>query len=314
MVRRKWRWNVSATGHLVAGRRGAAIAIVSGDFNGDGRPDLAFTSLPVSGLSTEVPKVGNVNLQDGVGELLQVFPAGDANILLNTTPAITFTDANAAGYQRGAMAQDSIVAAFGAAMASTTAQSAALGTNLGGITVTVKDSTGTSRQADLFYVSPRQINYAMPAGTATGPATIAIANGPNTATATQQIVSVLPGVFSINGIAEAIVETFQNGAMTSSSFSFELTTSGTFAPTPIDVSAGDVFLLMYGTGIRHASSVTATVGSQSGLPVAYAGPSGYVGEDQINLQLPPSLAGAGLVNVTLTADGQTSNPVQIQIK
>jgi uncharacterized protein (TIGR03437 family) len=60
--------------------------------------------------------------------------------------------------------------------------------------------------------------------------------------------------------------------------------------------------------------VTATIGSTT-VPVAYAGAQGtFVGEDQINIQLPASLAGAGLVNVTLNVDGQTSNPVQIQIK
>jgi uncharacterized protein (TIGR03437 family) len=91
--------------------------------------------------------------------------------------------------------------------------------------------------------------------------------------------------------------------------------SGAVQPTPIDVTAGQVFLILFGTGIRnHANAVTATIGSTT-LPTIYAGAQGtFVGEDQINIQLPASLAGAGLVNVTLNVDGQTSNPVQIQIK
>jgi uncharacterized protein (TIGR03437 family) len=91
--------------------------------------------------------------------------------------------------------------------------------------------------------------------------------------------------------------------------------SGTLHTTPIDVTTGEVVLTLYGTGIRgHANPVTATVGSVT-LPTGFAGAQGqFLGEDQINIQLPSSLAGSGLVNVTLNVDGQTSNPVQIQIQ
>ena len=213
------------------------------------------------------------------------------------------------------MAQDSIVAAFGGGLASTTAQPTALGTSLGGVTVSVKDSAGTSRLADLFYVSPTQINYAMPAGTATGQAAITIANATNSVTVNQTIVPVLPGIFAVDGFAAANVQTYQNGKQTAAALAIQVAANGTISASPIDVTAGQVYLLMYGTGIRHASQVTANIGAQTGLPVAYAGPQGYyVGEDQINVLLPASLAGAGLINVTLTADGQTSNAVQIQIK
>jgi len=291
------------------------IDIVSADFNGDGRPDLAFTSVPVTGLASAIPNPDTGNLQESADEIVALFPAGTASVLLNTTPPATFSDANAAGFQRGSMAQDSIVAAFGSGLASTTAQPPALTTNLGGVTVTVVDSAGSSRLADLFYVSPAQVNYAMPAGTAAGTAQITIANGPSSVTVSQNIVPVVPGLFAVNGIAAAQVETFQGSTMTASSLAFQVSASGAITPQPINVTAGQVYLLMYGTGIRHASSVTLNVGSQTGLPVAYYGTQGYfVGEDQINVLLPASLAGAGLVNLTLSADGQTSNPVQIQIQ
>jgi uncharacterized protein (TIGR03437 family) len=48
------------------------------------------------------------------------------------------------------------------------------------------------------------------------------------------------------------------------------------------------------------------------LPVQYAGPqSQYPGLDQVNVELPPSLAGAGQVNVTVTIDGVAANTVAI---
>ncbi|MGC9946964.1 MAG: FG-GAP-like repeat-containing protein [Bryobacteraceae bacterium] len=301
--------------NVVPSSQDLPVGLVCGDFNGDGRPDVAFTAIPIAGVEANIPGKNTGSLQDDAAEILGALPDGSAEVLLNTTPATTFTNTNAAGFQRGAMAQDSIVAAFGSGLASTTAQPATLTTSLGGVTVTVKDSAGASRQAELFYVSPTQINYAMPAGTATGQAVITVANGAHTATADQQIASVLPGIFAVDGIAAANVETFQNGTMTGSALAFQVAATGAITPLPIDVSTGVVYLLMYGTGIRHAASVTVNLGAQTGLPVAYSGAQGaYVGEDQINVLLPQSLQGAGVINVTLTADGQASNTVQIQIQ
>ncbi len=86
---------------------------------------------------------------------------------------------------------------------------------------------------------------------------------------------------------------------------------------PIDLGFNDqqVFLILYGTGIRnHAGPVTATVGTTK-LAVAYAGTQGtFAGEDQINILLPQTLRGAGIVDVTLTVDGQTTNAVKIHIQ
>jgi uncharacterized protein (TIGR03437 family) len=283
------------------------VGLACVDFNGDGRPDVAFTAIPVAGVDAKIPGSSSGTLQEEATEILAALPAGSAEVLLNTTPPSTFIDTNAAGFQRGAMAQDSIVAAFGSGLAPSTSPT--------GVTVTVKDSAGTSRQAELFYVSPTQINYAMPAGTATGQTAITIANPASAVTINQPIVSVLPGVFAVDGIAAANVETFQGSTMTGYALSFQVSANGTITPLPIDLSTGVVYMLMYGTGIRHASAVTVNLGSQTGLPVAYAGAQGtFVGEDQINVLLPQSLQGAGLINATLTADGQTSNPVQIQIK
>jgi uncharacterized protein (TIGR03437 family) len=42
--------------------------------------------------------------------------------------------------------------------------------------------------------------------------------------------------------------------------------------------------------------------------------SGFVGLDQVNIVLPRTLIGKGLINVVLTVDGKVSNTVQISIK
>jgi uncharacterized protein (TIGR03437 family) len=90
-------------------------------------------------------------------------------------------------------------------------------------------------------------------------------------------------------------------------------------PLPINLgsAADQIYLEMYGTGIRNAnvSSVTVTVGGLS-VPVLFAGAApGFAGEDQVNIgPLPRTLAGQGNVNIVLTADGQAANTVNVTIQ
>jgi len=88
-------------------------------------------------------------------------------------------------------------------------------------------------------------------------------------------------------------------------------------PLPINLGppSEQVYLELYGTGIRHAQDVTATVGGVS-VPVLYSGAApGFAGEDQVNIgPLPQSLAGEGSVNILLTADGLAANTVNVTIQ
>jgi uncharacterized protein (TIGR03437 family) len=43
------------------------------------------------------------------------------------------------------------------------------------------------------------------------------------------------------------------------------------------------------------------------LPASYAGPQGEVGLDQVNVQIPTSLAGAGDTAISVTVDGKVTN-------
>jgi uncharacterized protein (TIGR03437 family) len=79
---------------------------------------------------------------------------------------------------------------------------------------------------------------------------------------------------------------------------------------PIVFGPDRLFLALYGTGVRGANASVNIAGVD--LPVQYAGPqSQYPGLDQVNVELPPSLAGAGQVNVTVTIDGVAANAVAI---
>jgi len=161
----------------------------------------------------------------------------------------------------------------------------------------------------MFYASPGQINYEIPDSVAAGAATITIQAGTSTFTATQPIVSVAPGVFASNGMAAGSSIRVVNGSQQVN----PLILNGSL--NPIDVSGGQTYLVLYGTGIHNrANPVVATIGSTQ-VTAGYAGVQGfYVGEDQINIQLSASMAGSGQVSVSLAVDGQTSNTVKIQIQ
>jgi len=77
-----------------------------------------------------------------------------------------------------------------------------------------------------------------------------------------------------------------------------------------------VYLTLYGTGFDSATAANVTVTvNGANTPVLYAGPGGdSPGLDQVNVQLPASLAGKGNVNVQLTAGGVSANQVQVTIQ
>jgi uncharacterized protein (TIGR03437 family) len=285
--------------------------VVAADFNGDGVPDIAFASLPAKGVVLKGFSL-SFSLIGFLESVLQQLPNGNADVLLNTTGApLTFSNTNAASFAAGPLASSSIVSAFGTGLAASiaSATSLPLPTLLGDDTVTIKDSSGANLPAPLFYVSPTQINYAIPDAAAPGPATITIKSGASVFTAAQQIVSVAPGIFSANGMAAGYSVRIVSGVQ---QFTL-LIQNGALAP--VDVSGGQTFLELFGTGIRnHASAVVVRAGSAH-INAAYAGAQGvYLGEDQINIQLPASLQGAGVIDVALEVDGQTSNSVQVRIQ
>jgi len=224
-----------------------------------------------------------------------------------------------------AVTPESIASIYGSTLATATQQSNTQPPpqSLGGATLTVTDSAGTARVAPLMYVSPSQINFVVPSGSAPGPATFTIANGNASASTTGTIQSVAPTLFSMSGdgrgvaAANAMEVSAANPQLQSPVSVFQCAASGC-VPTPIQLSASaTVYLILYGTGIRNRSSlasVTANIGGTN-VPVLYAGaqPS-FDGLDQMNLTLPLSLSGSGEVNIVLTVDGQTANVVAINIQ
>ena len=234
---------------------------------------------------------------------------------------------SAASYQGTELASGSIAAVFGTALAATTQVAATLPlpTSLAGTRVVIKDSAGAEHLAPLFFVSPIQVNYQIPPETSAGKATITVMSGDGSvSTGTAQIAAVTPGVFAANangqGVAAAVALRVGQG----SEQSYEPVAyfdggSNQFLARPLDLGpeTDQVFLIMFGTGIRSRSllsTVSARIGGVD-AEVLYAGEQGaFTGLDQLNLRVPRSLIRRGEVEVVLTVDGKTANVVKVSIR
>jgi len=201
-----------------------------------------------------------------------------------------------------------------------------LPTSLAGASMKITDSTGVSWLAPLYgvFASASQINFVMPSTVALGPATVtAQLPGGNTMTAIANITLTSPAIFTANmngqgvaagqfvHVAPGPVQTFDNIAV------FDQT-QNKYVPNPVGFGpdGNQLYLVLYGTGFRHAaaqSDVTATVNGVS-VPIMTAAQGVYPGLDQANLQLPNSLAGAGTVDVIIKVNGQAANTVQIALQ
>jgi uncharacterized protein (TIGR03437 family) len=247
-------------------------------------------------------------------------------LMLDIQPATT--SVNGASFVFPPLAPGSIVSTFGTNLANQTmpASSAALPTNLGNTTVTVTDAKGTSRPATLYFVSSGQTNFVVPDATGPGPAVFTVTNADGTQSfGTVDIAPVSPAFYTMNQNGEGVVAGYVQIVPAKGQQTYEPVYScpGGGKPCttrPIDVSnsADQYYLVMYGTGFRGRSAlqgVSVAIGNKSLPAVLYAGAQGqYEGFDQLDVQLPTSLAGAGVVNVVATVDGVQSNVVQIQIQ
>jgi uncharacterized protein (TIGR03437 family) len=229
---------------------------------------------------------------------------------------------SAASFEGGPLAPGALASAFsifGAQLATATA-SAATPTwpfSLGGSTVTVRDSTGVSRPAQISYASPGQINYRVPEATASGLATVTISANGSSINGAINILGSYPNLFMLNseGLAAAYVVRARNGEVTSEDlYQFS---NGVIEPRPIDLgpATDEVYLVLFGSGLGNINpGVSARIDGVE-APVAYAGAQGtYPGLDQFNVRLPAALAGRGRVSVVITAGERPSNPVSISIK
>jgi uncharacterized protein (TIGR03437 family) len=237
--------------------------------------------------------------------------------------------ASAASFAAGETAADAVMTAFGTTLSTGTliGNTLPLPTNLLNTTISVRDSAGTTRAANLFYVSPTQINFLVPSGTAAGAATVTVNSGDGSVSqGAINVSSVAPGLFTLNANGQGVVAAvaLRVRANTTQSYESIATFDRTVTPnkwitTPIDLGpVGErVFLILYGTGIRGKQSSTPMALTIGGVtaPISFAGPQGALaGLDQINVEIPRSLIGRKEVDLVFTLGGKTANTVKVSIK
>jgi uncharacterized protein (TIGR03437 family) len=300
---------VGTNGHAVLWQNGGMI-----DLNDLLPPDSGWVLTTATGINDEGKIVGNGKFYG--------FPQG---FVLGRIANTTTTSVSAANYATR-LAPAAISAIFGQNLATTTqtASTSVLPTTLGGTQVTVRDSAGVLHSAALFFVSPSQVNFLMPAEAASGAAEIFITNANDVlAFGTTQIAAVAPGIFSANatgqGVAAAVaLRVKADGTQTYEAVNRFDTAQNKFVTVPLDLgtTSDQLYLLLFGTGIRGRSNL-ANVGvkiKNLDATVSFAGPQGLAGLDQINALIPRATAGSGEVEIRVTVDGQAANPVLVQIK
>ncbi|MEO6725492.1 MAG: hypothetical protein ABIU20_02830, partial [Blastocatellia bacterium] len=163
--------------------------------------------------------------------------------MVATAPLETVTTVSAAAFGTVPfVAPESIVAAFGTQLASQTVQASDADPNTPGNQLPT-DLAGTSvevngRKAGLFFVSPTQVNYAIPAATAVGTANVVVKAGSTISTGTVEVVPVAPAIFTANSSgkdvpAATILRVSANGQQRYESLS--QSSGGKYITKPIDL-------------------------------------------------------------------------------
>lgn len=241
---------------------------------------------------------------------------------------------SAAAFDQVPVAPDSIVAAFGTQMASSVIVAGDADPNTPGIQLPT-DLGGTSlevngRKAGLFFVSPTQINYLMPAATEAGIANVVVKFGQTISTGSVMIARVAPGIFAANSNghdvpAATIVRVKPDGSQRYESLSQYNQQAQKYVTKPIDLPADDVVVLvLFVSGIRNAADVNGDgnlnesfkvlIGGVEATVLAATRQPNFVGLDQINAIIPSSLVGRGQVDVSVIGLGyNASNVVKIEI-
>ena len=147
---------------------------------------------------------------------------------------------SAAHYNISPIARSAIVAGFGPRLATTSldAHSIPLPTSLAGTQLLIKDSEGIEHPAPLYYVSPTQINYQVPAGASLGPALVTVTSGDGQiSTGLMTITSVAPALFTVN----------QSGSGAAAALDAFTFTGAPFAATRPDGQPN--IIALFGTGL-----------------------------------------------------------------
>jgi uncharacterized protein (TIGR03437 family) len=254
-------------------------------------------------------------------ELCVLLSAGNPAIAQPFETGFPVTTVSAINFERTAIAPQSLVAGFGILLASSTepAPAGTAPTTLGGTMVEVNGV-----RAGLLAVSPNQINYIIPAGTAIGTASVVITSGNGfVSRGTVEIRRIAPVIFTANfggsGVVNGqIIRVAADGSQSPDNppGTFQLnSTTGSFITRPLSFGPADERLfgvvVLSGTSlVTAADNLRVIIGGVAIVPSFFGTVS--PGLEQANFEIPRSLIGRGLVNLAVSGEGFGSNITDIE--
>ena len=195
---------------------------------------------------------------------------------------------------------------------------------LANVSVRVTDSRGMAQLARLLYTGAgwSDITFLVPANSAVGPAQVAVVRSDGSSvTAPVILADVAPGFFTASADARGAVlgevvqrDVFHGGR--TKKFAISECGLGGCRAVPIPLSGGVITTVrLAGSGIRNAgpkAAIRVTVGGMA-VPVLSFGAADKddVGRDQVTIQLPLDLRGAGETDLVMTVNSVLSNVVRI---
>lgn len=207
-----------------------------------------------------------------------------------------FVAASPATFLRGTLAVDGIGTIFGSRLAQANE-------------VLIRDGAGADRIGRVLFASETQVNFIVPPGLSPGEASVQV-RGPSGVIGNlgMRLETVFPDVFWGRTAVRVV-----SGAASEVPL-YDCSGRDSCQQLPVDVTGGDFYLSLYATGIRAARSVSVFVGGVP-VPVTYFGPQHqFAGLDQINVLLPPSLAGRANVGIEVRVDDFVRQAGTIEIR
>jgi uncharacterized protein (TIGR03437 family) len=289
----------------------------------EGAPDLGIASVTASLLPAAVASVAPPTQRPIYPQFAQA--ESDPTVafqVVNSFALPTVTVLPSASLKGAAVAPDSVASVFGTDLpAAPTAAPGAPVASLDNVSVVLLDAIGVRRDALLFAASPSQLNVLVAGETRQGPAVIqVIRGGAVIATGFTTVERVAPGIFTASGSGSGppVGEIGRAPGPLGSGLPLALLdAAATWQPATIDLGAsGDAaYLTLLGSGMRNGATFTARIGAATVPVLGVEKASEIPGVDRARVgPLPPSLNGAGQVDLVITVDGKAANAVTLRFK
>lgn len=201
-----------------------------------------------------------------------------------------------------------------------------LPTKLAGVEVEFRrENSSIRRKAPLLMASPERISFVVPSELSSGLYAVRlIRDGERDLETATRIESVAPAIFFVEArdgryAAASLLRIRADGSRSDESV-LSTDSEGNFEILPIDFGSPEdrLYLSLYGSGIGQ-ENISVRVESDN-VPVLYSGPQGSLpGLDQINIELPRSLASESETGIVVQAENDAgqrmdSIPVKLAIR